>query len=36
MIGYVQDTNVKIFKAMTINNGQWLYFVCVADGGLID
>lgn len=36
MTGYATDTNGRIFKAMTVNNGQGLYFGGVAAGGLID
>lgn len=36
MTGYATDTNGRIFKAMTVNNGQGLYFGSVAAGGLID
>lgn len=36
MTGYVTDTEGRIFKAMTINNGQGLYFGGVAAGGMID
>lgn len=36
MTGYATDTNGRIFKAMTVNNGQGLYFGGAAAGGLID
>ena len=36
MTGYATDTEGRIFKAMTINNGQGLYFGGVAAGGMID
>ncbi len=36
MSGYATDTNGRIFKAMTVNNGQGLYFGGVAAGSLID
>lgn len=36
MTGYATDTNGRIFKAMTVNNGQGLYFGGAAVGGLID
>ena len=36
MTGYATDTNGRIFKAITVNNGQGLYFGGVAAGGLID
>lgn len=36
MTGYATDTNGRIFKAMTVNNGQELYFGGAAAGGLID
>lgn len=36
MTGYATDTNGRIFKAMTVNNGQGLYFGGTAAGGLID
>lgn len=36
MTGYATDTNGRIFKAMTVNNGQGLYLGGVAAGGLID
>lgn len=36
MTGYATDTNGRIFKVMTVNNGQGLYFGGVAAGGLID
>lgn len=34
--GYATDTNGRIFKVMTMNNGQGLYFGGLAVGGLID
>jgi len=36
MTGYATDTTGRIFKAMTVNNGQGLYFGGAAAGGLID
>lgn len=36
MTGYATDTNGRIFKAMTVNNGKGLYFGGAAAGGLID
>lgn len=36
MTGYATDTNGRIFKAMTLNNGQGLYFGGVAVGGFLD
>jgi len=36
MTGYATDTNGRIFKVMTINNGQGLYFGGVSVGGMID
>lgn len=36
MTGYATDMNGRIFRAMTVNNGQGLYFGGVAAGGLID
>ena len=36
MTGYATDTNGRIFKAMTVNNGQGLYFGGATAGGLID
>lgn len=36
MTGYATDTEGRIFKVMTINNGQGLYFGGVAAGGMID
>lgn len=36
MTGYATTTDGRIFKAMTVNNGQGLYFGGVAAGGLID
>lgn len=36
MTGYATDIEGRIFKAMTINNGQGLYFGGVAAGGMID
>lgn len=36
MAGYALDTNGRIFKVMTVNNGQGLYFGGVAAGGMID
>ena len=36
MTGYATDTNGRIFKAMTVNNGQGLYFGGAAAGGLVD
>lgn len=34
--GYATDTEGRIFKAMTMNNGQGLYLGGVAAGGMID
>lgn len=36
MTGYATDTEGRIFKAMTINNGQGLYFGGVAAGSMVD
>ena len=36
MTGYATDAEGRIFKAITINNGQGLYFGGVAAGGMID
>lgn len=36
MTGYATDTEGRIFKAMTMNNGQGLYFGGVAAGGMLD
>lgn len=36
MTGYATTVDGRIFKAMTVNNGQGLYFGGVAAGGLID
>lgn len=36
MTGFATDTNGRIYKAMTVNNGQGLYFGGVAAGGLLD
>lgn len=36
MTGFATDTNGRIFKVMTVNNGQGLYFGGVAAGSLID
>lgn len=36
MTAYATDTNGRIFKAMSVNNGQGLYFGGVSAGGLVD
>lgn len=36
MTGYATDTEGRIFRAMTINNGQGLYIGGISAGGIID
>lgn len=36
MTGYATDTEGRIYKVMSMNNGQGLYFGGVAAGGMID
>ena len=36
MTGYATDTEGRIFRAMTVNNGQGLYLGGIAVGGIID